>query len=249
MRKHFKMYNAWPIPTRVMEGLSDREACDLEKELIALHGRIDLKTGCLFNLTDGGEGTAGRVLSMETKAKMSASRKGYKPTPESIAKRAVSMTEYKHSPETIEKMRLAHRGVKHSPETKAKISAIVRARRAVSAETRAKISAANKGKQWTAASYGRRTRKGVAVSEETKARISATLKKLRETIPPANKGMKDSPEVRERKIIASRLSFQIGNRVPWNKGIPVPLETLAKISCALKRGYAARKQISNSLSV
>jgi hypothetical protein len=41
------------------EGLSWYQACELEKMLIALHGRQDLGYGPLVNMTDGGDGTPG----------------------------------------------------------------------------------------------------------------------------------------------------------------------------------------------
>lgn len=41
----------------------DKEAQQLEIELIAEYGRIDNKTGCLANMTDGGDGHAGLVAS------------------------------------------------------------------------------------------------------------------------------------------------------------------------------------------
>jgi hypothetical protein len=58
------------------EGLSWYQACELEKMLIALHGRRDLGTGPLVNMTDGGDGVAGKVVSPETRAKISASQTG-----------------------------------------------------------------------------------------------------------------------------------------------------------------------------
>jgi len=183
MRQYESLNGKLPIPFKIAEGLSGQEACDLEIGLIAFYGRGNLKTGCLFNLTDGGEGTSGHIVTAKTKAKMSASRKGWKPSPETIAKRLVSVAWYKPSPETIAKMRIAHKGIKHSLETKAKISAIVRARDPVSAETRAKISAANRGKP-----HGGGKNKGFTMSEETKAKISAALREIRKTVPPANKG-------------------------------------------------------------
>jgi len=42
-----------------------------EIEFIKLYGRIDLNTGSLTNLTDGGEGTVGFKMSEETKKKLS----------------------------------------------------------------------------------------------------------------------------------------------------------------------------------
>lgn len=44
-----------------------KEAFDLEIELIKKYGRIDRNTGCLANMTDGGEGGNGFVASEESK--------------------------------------------------------------------------------------------------------------------------------------------------------------------------------------
>ena len=50
------------------EGLDDETAKDWEKKLILFYGRKDLGTGQLLNLTDGGEGTNGRIASPKVKA-------------------------------------------------------------------------------------------------------------------------------------------------------------------------------------
>jgi ribosomal protein S17 len=52
------------------------EACEKEKQFIQLYGRKDLGIGTLVNLTDGGDGLKGRIVSDETKQKMSLVRKG-----------------------------------------------------------------------------------------------------------------------------------------------------------------------------
>ncbi len=57
------------------------KAKSAEKYYIKKFGRVDLKTGTLVNLTDGGDGVLGcrnlgRVVSAETRAKQSASLKG-----------------------------------------------------------------------------------------------------------------------------------------------------------------------------
>lgn len=54
-----------PIVELVQENLSEAEAFVEEMRLIALYGRRDLKTGYLFNLTDGGEGFANIVRTEE----------------------------------------------------------------------------------------------------------------------------------------------------------------------------------------
>jgi len=80
-----------PVECIISSGLKHKEANSLERELIALIGRRDQKTGTLTNLTDGGEGQLnpsaetkrkilkahlGRIPSPETKERISKSRTG-----------------------------------------------------------------------------------------------------------------------------------------------------------------------------
>ena len=108
----------------IAEHLNEADAFQLEMLLIQMYGRIDLGTGCLHNRTNGGEGMSGFQCSLETRKKMSVSRRG-KPS---------------------------HRkGKTMSAEAKKKISAsLIGNTRSVgrihSAETRKKISTGNKGK-------------------------------------------------------------------------------------------------------
>ena len=79
----------------VHKDITWEEACLLEKKYIKLFGRRDLGNGSLVNLTDGGEGTRGlivsedqrrqisnyqkgKIRSIQTKKKMSDSKKGIK---------------------------------------------------------------------------------------------------------------------------------------------------------------------------
>ena len=62
-----------PIIEIVKDGLDEAEAFYEEMALIALYGRRDLKTGTLFNLTDGGEGFSGAVRTEEWKNNISKS--------------------------------------------------------------------------------------------------------------------------------------------------------------------------------
>ena len=59
-------------------------ACELEKSLISLYGRIDNETGTLANMTDGGDGTLGKKMTSENLKKLieiSKLRKGKKGQP------------------------------------------------------------------------------------------------------------------------------------------------------------------------
>jgi len=62
----------------VFDKLTWDEACKKEVELIKKYGRVDLGTGTLVNLTEGGEGAIGRVVKEETRYKMSKAKKGKK---------------------------------------------------------------------------------------------------------------------------------------------------------------------------
>ena len=65
----------------LFDDLTWKQACEKEIEFINLYGRIDIKTGCLANMTNGGDcGTIGRkyIPSFEHKEKLSKSSIGKK---------------------------------------------------------------------------------------------------------------------------------------------------------------------------
>lgn len=70
----------------VSRDLSWELACELEQLMIAEYGRIDLGTGRLVNLTDGGDGTFNWKASEETKSKMRKSALGKKKSEEARRK-------------------------------------------------------------------------------------------------------------------------------------------------------------------
>jgi len=59
--------NQQPIIFRLRDNLTSREAGNLEIEYIAAIGRINMNTGCLANLTDGGDGIVGLSGEAATK--------------------------------------------------------------------------------------------------------------------------------------------------------------------------------------
>ena len=163
---------------------SEEDAFFAEKFLISLYGRKDLGTGCLRNLTDGGENPP--------------SRKGTKHSPEQLEKFSKAMKGRTLSPEHKAKISLANLGKKRSPEINTRMND-ARKGRTLSAEHKANISAGMKGKNL-----------GKTASAETIARMRATrigVKQSPELIRKrveSRRGYKHSPETRA-KISASKL--------------------------------------------
>ncbi len=62
----------------LMDDLTIEEAKLKEKEFIKVYGRIDLKTGCLVNLTDGGDGVLNMNENAELRRKLSLAAIGKK---------------------------------------------------------------------------------------------------------------------------------------------------------------------------
>lgn len=67
-----------PIELYIHENLTETEACKIECELILLIGRLELKTGPLTNMTDGGDGVSGYIATDELKLKRSINSQGSK---------------------------------------------------------------------------------------------------------------------------------------------------------------------------
>jgi hypothetical protein len=110
------------------ENINWEKACEIEKELIKLHGRKDLGLGTLVNMTDGGDGRFGTTASDETKKKMSQSHiglniwsKGVKRPEELVKQITQNVREYwKHNtkaPMTEEAKQKISRSLKGRPGT------------------------------------------------------------------------------------------------------------------------------------
>lgn len=113
----------------LFDDLTWEEACDKEKEFIALYGRKDLKTGILCNMTEGGDGFVGAIFTDEHRKKLS------------IASRNIS-------DETRKKLSLVHKGKKLSDEHKRKIGLASKGRKIIhTEESRKKISNALIGRK------------------------------------------------------------------------------------------------------
>lgn len=111
------------------ETIDDMEIFYIKKE------REQNSFGC-YNLTDGGEGSTGRLYSEETRKKMSEAKKGNQ-----FRKGKC------HSEETKKKISETNKGKKMSEEARKKISDAGKGRHH-SEEAKKKMSEARKGKHW-----------------------------------------------------------------------------------------------------
>lgn len=109
----------------LQEGMTEQDAFNLEKYAISLYGRIDNGSGMLRNLTDGGEGSSGLMMSETAKEKIAQSLTGRKRPPDVVERVTKARLGFRHSQETKEKMSRTRTGRKRKPhtrETKQRIS-------------------------------------------------------------------------------------------------------------------------------
>jgi hypothetical protein len=227
----------------MVDGLSEKEAFDLEMEAISIYGRIDLGTGCLANLTDGGEGGIGAVRSEEFRRNVSIFQKGNtwmlgKHHTDDAKRRigeASKGNKYaagqegpwkgkKLPKEICEKIRQANTGKKQSKE---QIQKRVESNRKKSVETGKKISKANTGKHHTPetkANMRESWKNREPISLDTRLKIGNTVKLLweneeyRQQMVDSHKGYV-MPEEQKEKIRASMkkaMEIKFGpKRIPY----------------------------------
>lgn len=113
-----RLLEKYPLKSSVIySSLTHGEACEIEKTLIQHFGRINLNTGTLSNLTDGGEGNCNTVFSKERIEKIRKANTGKKHKPETIEKfKKRRLTEV-----TKEKIRQNKTGLKASEATRNKM--------------------------------------------------------------------------------------------------------------------------------
>lgn len=119
-----------------------------ERFYIVLLGSADLDG---FNSRENPCATYDRTMSAISRARISASKKGWRPTAEQTARQAAAQIGLRRSEESKLKMSAAMRGIKKTEEHRRKLGAY-RIGRKSSPETRAKQSAALKGRIFSAES-------------------------------------------------------------------------------------------------
>jgi hypothetical protein len=156
----------------MLDGLTWFEACEKEIEFIKLYGRLDLGNGILANLTDGGDGTLGVIVSKETRKKSS----------ERFSGKNNPMYGKKNSQESIERGRLKRLGQPAWNKGKTGI---------YSDSQLKKMSEIKKGKiPWN---------KGVTHTEETRRKISAI--RISKNLIPWNLGKKGVNGITQAKVV------------------------------------------------
>ena len=111
----FKIFSKTDIEIEIiLDNLTKLQASEKEKEFIKLYGRKDLNSGCLCNMTDGGDGIWNCLRSDETKNKLREQKLGSKnpmfgktQSVETKLKKSISLTGQKRSDDVKKKQSLS----------------------------------------------------------------------------------------------------------------------------------------------
>lgn len=141
----------------------------------------------LTNLTDGGEGTPGLVVSEKTRKALSLSLKGIPYAPGRVS----AMKGKNHTPEAIEKIRKAGIGRRHSEASKSKMKENRKGKKPAASTIAASIAA----------------RIGKKLTEEHKRKIAATTKNRKAVLTIETGRIFDSVTAASRALMVSEASI------------------------------------------
>lgn len=111
------------VPFEILyDGLTEAEAFDLERQLIAKHGRIIDGSGILANMTVGGEGASGVRQSQQSRQKKSLSHM----KPETRRQKSQRLRETFAKPEVKKKLSEAQKRIRKDPIVAEKLEQIRR---------------------------------------------------------------------------------------------------------------------------
>ena len=174
--RKFQKMNLTPTIELVGWFDDERAAFALEIALIRKIGRLDLKTGPLCNLTEGGEGVR---IGAAGKAKIGAATKRFWADPEARA-RLLSVRKAAITPEFRARLSAIRKAAyDQSPEARALMSA-ARAKALADPEVRARKSAATKARWADPLERARllASRRAALADPLVRARMSATMKEV-----------------------------------------------------------------------
>ena len=122
------------------QNLTEEEAVKHEIYMIAVFGRKDLETGCLRNMTDGGDGVGRRVWTPEQRQKAREQKLGHRRSEKAKAKQKETLKANPRqlSEETKQKMSTSHKKRGKSSEHLEKLREMCRARNATLVQPRFK---------------------------------------------------------------------------------------------------------------
>lgn len=168
---------------RLLDCASEADALKLEMLLIRIYGRIDLGTGCLRNLTDGGEGTTGRTHTPEARAKMSVSRIGNTNSlgrtfsPETRLKMSAAKKGRPLTATHRQNLSEAQKGRKQSEETRARMSAAQKGRKPSQEARRNMRAAQQKNRCWLGRKHSEETRRKMSVAQKGRRLLQKLFRK------------------------------------------------------------------------
>jgi hypothetical protein len=120
----------------LMDNITWEDACKKEVEFISMYGRKDLGQGTLVNLTNGGDGSPGVIVSEKTRSYHKVNNKG----------KSNPFYGKKHNEQTILKLKLNRQNSIMPEGTKEKISKTLKGRK-FSKETIEKMKSAQLGEK------------------------------------------------------------------------------------------------------